>query len=106
VKGSRPVHHPSGDCHSLEGIQRNCSFFKVDQELTFENEKKLIVIIVLMPMILSLDDSHPHNAVIHLCESLIEPFVAASFDYCRNIYDFEMSKSYIKVCGVGVFLCH
>jgi len=46
---------------------------KINQQLTLYNIKKLIVFIVLMPVVLSVDDTEADHRVIYFAESLVVP---------------------------------
>jgi hypothetical protein len=47
-------------------IQFNRPVFEVNKKLSFENEEKFIIVIMLMPMVFSFNDSKADNTVIYL----------------------------------------
>jgi hypothetical protein len=67
------MHHSLWNDKSLSGRKLDGAVFKVNQQSTVYNIKKLVVLIVLMPVILSLHDPEADHRVIYLAESLVVP---------------------------------
>src|SRR5260370_42029395 len=67
------MHHSRWNNKSLSGRKLDRAAFKVNQQLTGYNIKKLVVLVVLMPVILSVYDPEADHRVIYLAESLVIP---------------------------------
>ena len=67
------MHHPIWNDNSLPWRKLDGAVFKINQQLTIYNIKKLVVLVVLMPVILSLYDPEADHRVIYLAESLVVP---------------------------------
>jgi hypothetical protein len=53
------------------------AILEIDQELTFDDVEKFIVVVVFVPVIFSLDDTETDDGLVHLTESLVIPFEGA-----------------------------
>ena len=60
---------------SLALAELHRAALQVDQEFSFDDIKELVEIVVLVPVILSLDHTQPHDRVVHLAQCLIVPRV-------------------------------
>ena len=67
------MQHAFGNDKSLSGHEVDRSTFQINQQPTFDNIEKFVVIIVLVPMILALDDANADNRSVDLAKRLIEP---------------------------------
>jgi hypothetical protein len=67
------MRHSLWNDESLSRRNFDRTVFKVNQQLTLDNIKKLIVFVVLMPVILSQYDPEADYRVIYLAESLVVP---------------------------------
>jgi hypothetical protein len=94
------MYHSFANGYSLLRAQFNGPVLQVDEQPAFQYEKELIVIIMLMPVIFTLDDTDTYDAVIHLRQGLIEPFVLAGSDYFRDIDQFEVLMQYVQFGNV------
>ena len=72
------MHHSLGNHKSLSRRNFDRAAFKVNEELTFYNIEKLVVLVVPMPVVLSLYDPEADHRVIYLAESLVVPRKFAS----------------------------
>jgi hypothetical protein len=73
-----PMDDPFGNDKALLWRQRHRAAFQVDDKLATEDEEKLVIVVVFMPMILSLHDAETHNRVVLLAKSLIVPLICTS----------------------------
>ena len=55
------MHNAAGDDESLTGLELYRSIFHVNQQQTFHGVKKLVVIVVLVPVVLAFDDADAHH---------------------------------------------
>src|SRR6266699_5033680 len=62
---------------SMSRRKLDCVMFKIDQQLTLDNIKELVVLVVLVPMIFALYDAEPHHRILYLAESLVIPAILA-----------------------------
>jgi len=67
------MHRSLWNNKSLARRKLDRAFLKINQQLTLYNIKKLIVFIVLMPVVLSVDDTEADHRVIYFAESLLVP---------------------------------
>ena len=102
----RPVHHAFGDCYSLVWIEFDDLVVEVDEEPPFKNEEKFVVVIMFMPVILPFDDPESYNALVHIRERLIKPFVFAFPHHLWNVDVVEMVEFDVEMGFVVVLLCH
>ncbi len=75
--------------------------FKIDQEMAVENKEELVDVVVLVPVIFTLQHPQPHDRVVHLTKSLVVPFVRARIDQLRHVDDFKRSMQNVQVSLVG-----
>jgi hypothetical protein len=73
LEGTRPVQYVFGDDKSLSGAKPNCPPFQIDSQLAFEHIKEFVIVVVLVPMVLTLDHTDPDNRCVDLAKRLIEP---------------------------------
>jgi len=62
---------------ALPGRKSDNAILEIDQEMSVENEKEFIDIIVFVPVIFALHYRHPDDRIIHLAQRLIVPFIFA-----------------------------
>jgi len=67
------MQHAFGNDKSLSGRKVDRSPFQINQQPTFDNIEKFVVIIVLVPMILALDHADADDRRVDLAKRLIEP---------------------------------
>src|SRR5260370_8325411 len=67
------MHHAFGNNDSLSRRKLESAAFQINEQLAIHDIKKLVILIVLMPVILSLYDPEPDHGVIDLAERLFVP---------------------------------
>lgn len=85
---SGAMHHPSRYGYALMGIQFNRSLFRIDEQLSLDDKKEFIVVIMLVPVVFSLDDPQPHYALVHPGQRLIEPRNGNCIYFLADVYFF------------------
>ncbi len=75
--------------------------FKIDQEMAVENKEELVDVVVLVPVIFTLQHPQPHDRVVHLTKSLVVPLVCARIDQLLNIDYFERPMQNVQASLVG-----
>jgi hypothetical protein len=83
------VHDASGNDEALPGSEFNRTAFEIDKQLSLDDIKEFVVIVVLVPVILTLDDSQAHHRLVDLAQRLIEPLVFAGVRESPLIDDFH-----------------
>src|ERR1017187_3203084 len=72
--GTRPVNHSPGNKRALTCRQRyGVSALNIDHQAPGNYEEELVLIVVLVPVEVSLDDSKPNDAVVDGTYGLVEP---------------------------------
>jgi len=89
---ARAMTHALGNNKALPRAEIDNTIFKVNEEISIENEKEFIDVLVLMPVVLTLHYCHPDDAVVDLATRLIVPLVRvyhlsvhASANFCASI---------------------
>ena len=80
------------------------AIFKINDEMSIENEKEFIDVIVFMPMIFALHYRHPDDGVIHFAKRLVIPFVGAGIGQFLHIDYFQRSVRNVEVSLVRKIL--
>jgi len=101
-----------GNYESLARREIDGAAFEVDQEMSFDDVEELVVGVVLVPVILSLDDSEADHGIVHLTQGLVVPAVCARIGEHFLVDHFERLVEDIETgfvgkwrgCGHGVFL--
>jgi len=62
-----------GDDESLSEAKPNGPPFQIDSQLAFEHIKEFVIVVVLVPMVLTLDHTDPNNRCVDLAKRLIDP---------------------------------
>ena len=101
-----PVHDPFGDGDALARIQFYRLVFEIDEQLPFRNKEELVIIVVLMPMEFAFHDPDSHDAFIHLCQGLIEPFIGTGRHHLGNVDALEVAEFCIQPGHVVEFVFH
>ena len=57
-----------GNDKSLSWVELDGSVFEIDEQLAVNDVEELVIRIVLVPVILTLQDTKPNHGVIHLAE--------------------------------------
>ena len=71
--------------------------FQINQQLAFNDVKEFIVVSVLVPVVLALDDSQPNDGIVDLAERLVEPFVSGCMRYRLRVNDLERLVGDVEV---------
>jgi hypothetical protein len=86
-----------GNNKALPRAEIDNTIFKVDEEISIENEKEFINVRVLMPVILALHHRHPDDGVVDLAKRLIVPLVRARIGQFLHIDQFEWTVENVEV---------
>jgi hypothetical protein len=89
--------HAFGNNKALPRAQIDNTIFKVDEEISIENEKEFINVLVLMPVVLTLHHCHPNDGVVDLAKRLIVPLVRAGIGQFLHIDQLEWSVENVEV---------
>ena len=81
-------HGPRHD-KSLTWRELDDAILKIDQQPAGDDIKKLIILIVFVPMVFPFNYADPNDRVIHFAQGLIEPFEFDRFRESRDIDYFE-----------------
>ena len=100
------MHYAAGDRKTLPGVEGDGAVLQVDQQLAIEHKKELIILIVFMPVVFAFDDTDAYDAVVYFCQRLIEPFVANTVHYVRNIDEFLMGIPDVQKGGIRELIFH
>ena len=77
VRSARTVDNALRYDESLLRPKVDGSTFEVDDEVTFEDKEELIVVVVLVPVVLTLQDTKPNHGIVDSAKGLVVPTVAA-----------------------------
>jgi len=77
--------HAFGDDESLSRRQINGALLQIDQESAADHVEKLILIVVVMPVIFTLDHAQSDNRFVHPAECLVIPLILAGRDQPGDI---------------------
>ena len=69
--------HTFGNNKALPPSKIDNAILEIDQEMSVQNEKEFINILVFVPVIFALHHGHPDDGVIHFAKRLVIPFVGA-----------------------------
>ncbi len=94
------MHHTFGNHESLQGLQVDRSVLEVDDEMSLEDEKELVVIVVLVPVIFALHHPDADHRVVHFAQRLVVPLVAALRDEGGNIHHGQRCELDVQVRGI------
>src|SRR3954451_16050583 len=76
---------------SLTRRKRHSAIFEINEQLALNDIKEFIVLLVLMPVILALDDAEANHRVVHLTKGLVKPLILTSLGDGFLINDFQRS---------------
>jgi hypothetical protein len=82
LRCARPVHDPFGHHEALPRSKLHRTTFQVDEEPPLHHVEELILFVVLVPVIVALDHTQPHDRIIDLAERLVVPAIGARVDQC------------------------
>jgi hypothetical protein len=96
--------HTFGNNETLSRSEIHSATFEVDEKTSIKNEKEFIDVVVLVPVILTLDHGHPDHRIIHLAERLVVPFVSAGVRKLLHIDELKRAMQNVEVSLVRKFL--
>ena len=67
------------------------AILEIDHEMSVQNEKEFINVLVLVPMIFALHHRQPDDRVVHLAKRLVVPFVGTGISQLLHIDQFKRS---------------
>lgn len=103
LRRARSMLHLFGDNKPLPRLQLHGSTFQIDQQHTIKDEEELIDIVVFMPVVFTLDDSHPNDRIVNLAQRLIVPFIGARIGELLHINQLERLVQNVEVSLIGIF---
>lgn len=86
------MHYTLWHNKTLLYLQINGSVFEVNNEMSFENEEELVVVIVFMPVILALHHTQSNDGIINFAKGLVVPAILALTHKRRNVDQAECRK--------------
>lgn len=92
-----------GNNKTLSRVEIDNAIFKVDEEISIENEKEFVNVLVLVPMVLALHHRHPDDGVIYFAKRLIVPLVRASIREFLHIDQLEWCMQNVEISFVREF---
>src|SRR5438067_6399345 len=96
------MHDAPGNHEALLRLQVDRAILEIDDEVPFEDEKELIVAVVLVPVILALHHPEADDRVVDLAESLVVPALPALRHQRRHVDHAERRELDVEMGGVGV----
>src|SRR3954452_9736725 len=94
--------HAPRNHKSLARLEVDRSALEIDDEVSVEHKKELIVLVVLVPVILALHDAETDHGVVDLAERLVVPAIGARADQSGHIDDSELRKFCVEKGSVRV----
>src|ERR1700761_5217628 len=76
------MHHSFGHDEALSRSEFDDAFFllftlEIDEQLSFDDIEKFIVVLVLVPVVFASPNAHAHDRLVDLAQRLVEPLVCA-----------------------------
>ena len=96
--------HTFGNNKALPWSKIDNAILEIDQEMSVQNEKEFINILVFVPVIFALHHGHPDDGVIHFAKRLVIPRVRAGIGQFLHIDQFKRSVQNVQVSLVGKIL--
>src|SRR5262249_32888362 len=105
---ARAVHDAPWHDEALERLELDRAVLEVDEEAALEHEEELVVLVVLVPVVLTLEDAEADDRVVHLAERLVVPGVVALRDERGHVDDAQGRELDVEVrrVGIGLRLTH
>jgi hypothetical protein len=97
LRSSRPMHHALWDGKALSRAELDCPAIQINLEAPFDHVEEFVLLVVLVPVKLALQDAEPHDAVIDPAERLIVPGLLACIDERLNVDQFERTEPCVQV---------
>jgi hypothetical protein len=95
------MHSPFRDDNAFAGRQIDAAVLEIDQKLPTYDIKKLIFVLMLVPMILALDHTESHDRFVYLAEGLVVPAISARIDQAGNVDDLKRTVQDVESGVVG-----
>ena len=95
--------HTFGNNKALPRSKIDNAIFEIDQEMSVQNEKEFINILVFVPVIFPLNYRHPDDGVIHFAKRLVVPFVGAGIGQLLHIDELKWPAQNVQVRFVRKF---
>src|SRR5436190_16214930 len=89
--------HTFGNNKALVRSKIDNAILEIDQEMSVQNEKEFINVLVLMPVVLTLHYCHPDDGVVDLAKRLIVPLVRARIGQFLRIDQLEWSMQNVEI---------
>ena len=83
--------HTFGNNKALPRSKIDNAILEIDQEMSVQNEKEFINILVFVPVIFALHHRQPDDRVVHLAKRLVVPLVCAGVRELLHIDQFKRS---------------
>lgn len=96
--------HTFGNNKALPRSEIDNAILEIDQEMSVQNEKEFINILVFVPVIFALNHRHPDDGVIHFAKRLVIPFVGAGIGQLLHIDELKWAAQNVQVRFVRKFL--
>ncbi len=74
----------------------NNAIFKIDQEMSVQNEKEFIDVFVLVPVIFALNHGQSDDRIVHLAKRLVVPLIRAGIGQFLHIDQFKRSVQNVE----------
>src|SRR5215469_5187823 len=103
------MHHAFWDDKALIGQELDRSpLVEIDYESATQDVKKLIIIVVFVPVVLALHYAEPHDRIVHPAKRLIVPLVGDRLCELIDIDQSEGIELYVEMrrVGKGFRFCH
>jgi hypothetical protein len=99
------MHDPFGHDKPLPGLKVNALaafLHQVDDEVSGNHVEEFIIVFVLMPVILTLNDAESNNRVIDFAQGLVVPAIGAGFYHRGDVDQLKWIVQNVEVGDVGV----
>jgi hypothetical protein len=102
------MHHALWDDKALIGQELDRSTLEIDYESATQDVKKLIVIVVFVPVVLALHYAEPHDRIVHPAKRLMVLLVGDRVCELIDIDQGERIELYVEMrrVGKGFRFCH
>ena len=92
--------HTFGNNKALPWSKIDNAILEIDQEMSVQNEKEFINILVFVPVIFALHHGHSDEGVIHLAKRLVIPFVGAGIGQFLHVDELKRAVENVQVSFV------
>jgi len=94
--------HTFGDGDTLLRLEFDGATFEIHQEEAFDDVEELVLIVVLVPVELAMQDAKPDDAVVDAGEGLVEPLLLTLGGFASDVYQIEGSELDVEVDRIGL----